>query len=74
MCLIKKYTKCYRLFLMPSHFVLNSFICCGDVRYLRLGLAAESDGDDGEDGGGAQLRPRWRLLTFLGLHLHEIKV
>jgi hypothetical protein len=44
---------------------------CGHVIYLGLGLAAESDGDDGEDGGGAQLRPRWCLLTFLSLHLQR---
>ncbi len=33
----------------PSDWLMR----CGHVVYLGLGLAVESDGDDGEDGGGA---------------------
>ena len=41
------------------------------VTHLGLGLAAEPDGDDGEDGGGAQLGPGWGLLPLVGLDQPE---
>ncbi len=38
-----------RTVVAPSDWLMR----CGHVIYLGLGLAAESDGDDGEDGDGA---------------------
>ena len=41
------------------------------VTHLGLGLAAEPDGDDGQDGGGAQLGPGGGLLPLVSLDQPE---
>ena len=43
----------------------------GGVPHLRLSLASEPDGDNGEDSGGSQLSSCRRLLTLVSLHQPE---